>query len=430
MVRTCKRCLYSEAHPLGIIFDDEGICSGCRIHEEKDRLDWDLRWHRLEQIVQQYRRSEAVYDCIVPVSGAADSHFILDIVVNRLKLKPLVVAYNRYFGTAEGIANLANLRIRFDVDFQLKNVNPTVVKRITRAALSKFGSMYWPVLAGHTVFPVQTAVMTRIPLIIWGAHQGLEQVGMFSHEHEVEMTRRYRKDHDLSGIEAREMVGPFDDLADEDLLNYRYPAFSDIQALGLRGLYLGNFVRWDPLAQHRSMVERFGYRGRVQGRTFDIYDHADCYAYTGVHDLLKLFRHGYGKVRDQACREIRHGRLTRFQAARMVAWYEAQEPQDLDLFADWLGVGRESLRFVLNRQRNPDLWNEVEPNVWVRRPGTGDAHEIEGIGGPVSECPILPYEQPGIDPELATAPRRYITVGRGVSHPAAPPLPASAAAFL
>ena len=41
------------------------------------------------------------------------------------------------------------------------------------------------------------AINYKIPLIIWGAHQGLEQVGMFSHTHEVEMTRRYGHDHDL-----------------------------------------------------------------------------------------------------------------------------------------------------------------------------------------------------------------------------------------
>ena len=47
----------------------------------------------------------------------------------------------------------------------------------------EFGNMYWPVLAGHSVFPVQTSVRFKIPLIFWGAHQGLEQVGMFSHLH-------------------------------------------------------------------------------------------------------------------------------------------------------------------------------------------------------------------------------------------------------
>lgn len=430
MVKTCKRCLYTEHHPLGITFDADGICSGCYIHEEKDKLDWGARFAKLERLVAPYRRTEARYDCVVPISGAKDAHFILDIVVNRLRLKPLVVAYNRYFNTPEGIANLANLRIVYNVDFQLKNVNPYTVKRLTRSSLYRFGNMYWPVLAGDTVFPVQTAVMMQIPLIIWGAHQGLEQVGMFSHEHEVEMTRRYRKDHDLFGVEAQEISDIWSDISDEDTLNYRYPAFSDIEALKLRGIYLGNFVRWDPLAQHLKMVADRGYQGRAQGRTFDIYDHADCYAYPSIHDALKYVKHGYGKVRDQANREIRFGRLTRTEAARLVAWYETRQPEDMDLFSNWLDVPETTLRLVLNRHRNPKIWEEAAPNKWVRRSGTGAAEELEDIGGIPEEVPSVPWDQPGRSTTMSDYPRGYITVGRGVTHPASAKEVDGSASFL
>ena len=54
-VKQCKRCLYKSNHPLGITFDNEVICSGCRIHEEKDKLDWSERWDKLEKIVNIYK---------------------------------------------------------------------------------------------------------------------------------------------------------------------------------------------------------------------------------------------------------------------------------------------------------------------------------------------------------------------------------------
>ena len=150
-----------------------------QIHEEKDQLDWDHRWHELETLVAPYRSADTRnYDCIVPVSGAGDSYFIVHTVVNRLKLKPLLVTYNRYYNTPLGIRNLSNLRRRFNVDILIQNVNPRSVKSIIRTTLRRFGSFHWPAIAGQTVFPVQTAVSHRIPLIIWGAHQGLEQVGM------------------------------------------------------------------------------------------------------------------------------------------------------------------------------------------------------------------------------------------------------------
>ena len=178
-VQTCKRCLYNTNHPLGLVLDAEGICSGCRVHEEKDRLDWDERWQRLEELVKPYRsRDSRNYDCIVPVSGAGDSFFIVHVVKERLGLKPLLVTYNRYYNTPLGIRNLAQLRRRFDCDILIQSVNPLSVKKIIRTTLRELSSFHWPVLAGQSVF-LQTAVSHKVPLIIWGAHRGLEQVGMF-----------------------------------------------------------------------------------------------------------------------------------------------------------------------------------------------------------------------------------------------------------
>ncbi len=362
----CNRCLYSTHHPLGLVIDDEGVCSGCRIHEEKDTLDWDERWSALERIVQPYRsREKPVYDCIVPVTGGNDSYFILHIVKERLGLNPLLVTYNKYFNTQLGIRNLANLRIRFDCDIVIQNVNMNVVREATRAAMREIGSIYWPCLAGQTVFPVQTAVRYGVPLIIWGAHQGLEQVGMFSHEHEVEMTRRYRTDHDLLGTEEARLASLFGTLRESDLAQYRYPDDADLDAVGVRGIYLGNYVRWDPKAQHEQMIATHGYRSAPFARTFDTYDHVDCHNFMNLHDLIKLYKHGYSKVTDHASREIRHGRLTREQGLALVRAYEQVPPEHDDKFCEWLGVERNGLQFILDQYRNPEFWTATGPKQWA-----------------------------------------------------------------
>ncbi|WP_319245061.1 N-acetyl sugar amidotransferase [uncultured Propionivibrio sp.] len=363
--QACKRCLYTTDHPLGLTLDDEGICSGCRIHEEKDCLDWQARWRRLEELVRPHRSRAGNYDCIVPVSGANDSYFIVHTVKERLGLNPLLVTYNKYFNTPLGIRNLANLRIRFNCDILYQNVNPLSVRAITRASLRQFGSIYWPCIAGQTVFPVQTAVRYGIPLIVWGAHQGLEQVGMFSHEHEVEMTRRYRKDHDLMGCEADDLLCIFDTLREEDVWQYRYPDDRSLHATGVTGIYLGNYVRWDPKAQHEEMMRRYGYRSAACARTFDCYDHVDCYNYIDLHDQIKLYKHGYSKVTDHACREIRHGRLTRVQALALVRRYEQVPSRFSKLFMDWLGVTESSLQFLMDQHRNLRHWTSTEPGQWA-----------------------------------------------------------------
>ena len=80
----CKRCLYTTNHPLGLTLDNDGICSGCRVHEEKDKLNWDSRWRKLEDLVSPYRVANGrTYDCIVPVTGANDSYFIVHLVKEK-----------------------------------------------------------------------------------------------------------------------------------------------------------------------------------------------------------------------------------------------------------------------------------------------------------------------------------------------------------
>lgn len=411
----CRRCLYTSDHPLGLTFDSEGICSGCRIHEEKDTLDWNARWQRLQSLVQPYRSlSGRNYDCIVPVTGAHDSHFIVHVVKERLGLNPLLVTYNKYFNTSLGIRNLANLRIRFDCDILTQNVNPSSVKRITRTTLRELGSLYWHCHAGQTVFPVQTAVRYKVPLIIWGAHQGLEQVGMFSHEHEVEMTRRYRKDHDLMGYEADDLLSLFDTLREADIWQYRYPEDSELAAVGVRGIYLGNYLRWDPLAQHQAMVATHGYQGARFARSFDTYDHVDCWNFLDLHDVIKRLKHGYGKVTDHACREIRHGRLTRQQGAALVQHHAARPAEHADLFCEWLGVDHSGLQFLLNHHRNRWYWRELSPGRFESTPAL-DARVTTALTGAVIDTDealagLAVRAHRGLDgPEG----RRYITIGKG-----------------
>ncbi len=412
----CRRCLYTSDHPLGLVIDAAGICSGCRIHEEKDTLDWDARWHALERLVAPYRsRTGEAYDCIVPVTGAGDSHWVVHQVKHRLKLNPLLVHYNRYYNTALGIRNLANLRIQMDCDILVQNVNPRSVKRITATTLRNLGSLYWHCQAGHTVWPVQTAVRQQVPLIIWGAHQGLEQVGMFSHTQAVEMTRRHRKDHDLMGLEADDLLGAFDTLREEDIWQYRYPDDAALARVGVRGIYLGNYMRWDPKAQHEQMIAQRGYRTARMARSFETYDHVDCWVHLDLHDQLKLHKHGYGKVTDHASREIRHGRLTRAQGLALVRRHQQQPVAHADKFCQWLGMDASGLRFMLDQHRSPRHWRSEQPGHYTfAGPSSTDPGLTEAGSATQCDADLDPRARFVANDVLAHGgDDGYITVGKG-----------------
>ncbi len=362
----CSRCVYPSNHPLNLTFDDNNICSGCRVHEEKDSLDWTIRLKKLKKLVTPYKKSSrSINNCIVPVSGARDSYFIVHVVKNILGMNPLLVTYNKHYNTKLGIRNLSYLKTLFGCPLFTMTVSPEKVKKITYETLNDLGSIYWHCIAGQTVFPVQIAYKFKIPLIIWGAHQGVDQVGMFSHLDEVEMTRKYRKEHDLMGFEAEDLID-LKTLNIKDLQSYLYPHDKEIEAVGIRGIYLNNYIRWDSKAQHEKMIKSYGYETNSQQRTFDTYNDVDCYHYSGLHDLIKLSKHGYGKVSDHASREIRLKRLTRNRAIELIKKYQNINPSDEELFCNWLGISKNELRKKVDNFRSKEIWS-YKNQSWIMK---------------------------------------------------------------
>jgi N-acetyl sugar amidotransferase len=416
-MQTCTRCLYTSQHPLHLTFDSQGVCSGCRVHEEKDQLDWSRRAAKLGQILDGYRnRSGNNYDCVIPVSGARDSYFIVHTIRKRFGLNPLLVTYNKHFNTATGVRNLANLRTHMNCDIMTLTVNPVTVKNITRHTMRRMGSMYWHCIAGQTVYPVQVAVRFKIPLIIWGAHQGVDQVGMFSHLDEVEMTRKYRKEHDLMGCEAEDIVDDFDGISEQDVAPYLYPDNREIERVGVRGIYLNNYLRWDSRAQHEQMIREYGYETSQQTRTFDSYHDVDCWNYSDVHDYIKYLKFGYGKVTDHACREIRLRRMTRSEGAALVQKFATLEPRNLDLFLDWLGITRNAFQYIVDQHRSPAVWRRNESWHWEMTPEAASALSFVPLPGQELQVEARHSDYWQTTPGKSTdADDRYILIGKGVN---------------
>ncbi len=400
-MKICNYCLYPQPHPLGIDLDEKGICSGCRVHQEKATLNWEERFNKLVQFVAPYRsKTKTRHDCIVPVSGAGDSYFIVDIVKNKLGLNPLLVAYNNHYNTNVGTHNLEYLKALFDCDCLLQTVSPTTVKAITKATLRELGSIYWHCVAGATAFPAQIAVRFNIPLIIWGEHLGVEQVGMYSHLDEATMSREYRKNNELMNIEMEDLLSLAPELNERDMLPYDYPCTQELTSLGVCGIYLSNYINWDTKTQHEDMIKRFGYETMPQPRTFDAYNYADSWHYAGLHDLLKQQKTGLCIVVDNACREIRHGRITREQAFKIVLAYQQRSAPDLQVFLDWLGMSSDEFDILFESHASGLKEQYLETLAHSIIPKSDDIPE--DCGYIQNSSRVVPHKED-----------KYILVGRG-----------------
>ncbi len=367
----CNRCLYPSNHPYGMIFDSDGICMGCRVHEEKDKINWNKKLTKLKKIIKDFKKNKIDkknFDCIIPVTGGGDSYYTVYLVKNILELNPLLVSYNSHYNTKLGIRNLANLATKFDCDLLMSTTSPEIHKKITKITFSKFGNMYWHVLAGNLTFPSQIAVRYKIPLIIWGVNGWSEQVGMFSHHDEVEMTERCRLEHALFGLSLKKLIK-----VSNNTLNYRelspfiYPRDEEIRNTGLRGIYLSNYFRWDSKKQHEKMINEYSYETNTQQRTFNNYEDVHCFHSAGIHDYLKYLKFGFGKITDHTSREIRLKRLSREQGINLVNKYNnITDLEDTEVFINWLNIDMKEFIDVCDRFRNKSIWVNKN-NEWILR---------------------------------------------------------------
>lgn len=375
-MKYCTRCLYPENHPLNLIFNHEGLCSGCLVHNEKfESIDWNKKAIELSKLLDNYRdKFHPDYDCIIPVSGTGDDFYIVDLIKNTYKLNPLLVTYNIQSNTKIGIRNLARLCTSLDCDHINYTVGPDTVKKLTKLTLEKFGHIYWHSIAGHLTFPVQVGTKFNIPLIVWGAHSWSDQVGMFSHLDTVEMTKKVRKEHGLKMFDAESLMGLDPDLSDKDLMSFTYPSDKQLESSRVRGIYISNFHFWDSQKQIEEMIAKYGYETESQSRTFNPYETIHCHLVSGVHDYLKYIKYGFGKSLDHACRDIRLKRITREEGISLVNKYDKVIPPEIDSFCEWLGIKRDYFDSLIEKHRDLKIWKKNEKNEWVLRYSLLDNH--------------------------------------------------------
>jgi N-acetyl sugar amidotransferase len=397
--------MYPENAKPTIIFDDEGVCSGCRYHQSRATLDID--WSEREQIFEtiiedartEARKRGLSHECIVPVSGGKDSHFQVWLLKEKYGLNPLLVKYNHAFNAPSGLRNLENLVSRSGCDLIRYTAGLDSVRRLARLMLEKVGDLTWHDHAGIRTFPFQVAVHYNIPLIVWGEHGFAELTGLVSLEDFVEFTRWTRKEHDMRGFEPHDLIGE-GGVSERDIAPYVYPTDEEIERVGVRGIYLSNFFTWGAKQQAELMMREWNFMpvAHKRDRTFNLYAKIDDHA-NDVHDYLKYLKFGYGRATDDASMEIRHGRMAREEACEVVREYDATEPSSLGFYCDFLGITKERFYALVDAKRDPRIWERGKGGEWVAT----DAVWKHTIGAPEEQARI-----PQSGDRTFSAPNRHL----------------------
>ena len=126
-------------------------------------------------------------------------------------------------------------------------------------------------------------------------------------------------------------------VSESDLYFYEYPNADEVENLGLKGIYLDNYFKWDGIT-NVTISQSLGFETaskNIRG-TIANYENLDNYVH-GIHDYQKYIKFGFSRATDIACNLIRRDLLTRDDAISLVSEHDGLYP------LEYMGKSLESI---------------------------------------------------------------------------------------
>ncbi len=402
----CSKCVYPFA-TVNLNIDDDGVCSSCKTFEAFEKIPdehWKIRKEKLSKIIEETRKDNSSnYDCLIPVSGGKDSYYQAHVLIKDFGLKPLLMTYHGNNFLPEGDINRDKMRHVFNADHIVWGPSIDVIIKLNRLGFKKMGDMNWQNHCGIFSAPIQVAVNFKIPLIFWG-EINWDISGMFDPNDYIEFSARVRHEHDLRGYEWNDFMNdPIDNLEEKDMIWAKYPSDAEILKVGTRGLYIGNFYKWDPNKHTTLMKDLYDWQQARQPfeRTYRMFSNLDDRYENGIHDLMKFIKFGYGRCSDHASKDIRTKYLTREQGIEMVKKYDHVVSSDLYHWLDYVKMSEDEFWIIADSFRDPRIW-WIEGNKWYKDNIWGDPSSFGDVALSKQEIEVFKNKRLQLEKENKT----------------------------
>ncbi|MGE3319773.1 MAG: N-acetyl sugar amidotransferase [Candidatus Berkiella sp.] len=353
----CSRCCMPQTCE-GIAFDEMGICLACRSSEQKMHMNWQARRKALEEILESAKKQAGNnYDCIIPISGGKDSAFQLHTLVKVFGMKPLAVTFSHNWFSKVGWYNLYNILEQLNVDHIMFTPNRKLVNQLAKQSLSGIGDSCWHCHSGVGAFPLQIAAKFKIPLIVWGESVA-DSSGRATYETKKE---NFDKDY-FTRISAKrtpkQMIS--ERVTQRDLNPFEYPTVEELEAVGVYGIHLGDYIFWDDERQEEFVKRVYQWKETNIEGTYKRYKSAECIM-PGVHDYSCYLKRGFGRATVHASQDVRAGLITREEGFELIKEHDSKRPDALDYYLEITEQTEDEFNNVLLSHRHESIKDVTLP---------------------------------------------------------------------
>lgn len=390
----CKRCVMSNQRPASIPefrhtpdrkgakylhIDEEGICDACRHAEEKERIDWEQREKELVALLDQYRRNDGHYDCLVPGSGGKDSAMQAHILKYKYNMHPLTCTWPPILYTDYGWQNFKSWLEIGGFDNVSFRPNPKTQKLLTKLSIQNLLHPFQTFILGQKNLGPKIALQYDIPLIFYGENEAEYGNPLADNATSLRDKSYFAmsnfNDMYLAGLPVSELMDKYK-IDKVDLDSYLPANYQDLEKSKIEVHYLGYYLKWTPQEAYYYAVENTGFQARpfrTEG-TYSKYNSIDD-KIDDLHYFTTHVKYGLGRASYDASQEIRNHHLTREEGVELVRQFDGELPTHyFREVLDYIGLDTEEFMDLCDQFRPEHLWENVQGKwklkhtVWENQP--------------------------------------------------------------
>lgn len=362
----CTRCVMDTSDAL-IQFDDEGVCDHCRNFDENIKPFWRPNENRLDELEKMANRIRAEgtgkgrdYDCILGLSGGADSSYAAYIAKEVMQLNPLIFVVDTGWNLNVAVENIEKIVRGLDLDMYTEVIN---WKEMADFQLAMFKSQISSQDApqDHAIFAAlyNFAAKNGIKYVLTGANNSTEFIRPPVQWIYLNDLRMYKDIHNRFGkrqLKTYPSCGIF-----KYRLLYHY-------VYGMRRFYPLDYVVYDKAKAEEFLNKEFGWTKYANKH----YENVFTRFFEGYYLPHKF---GFDTRKNVYSNQILAGTMTRDEALELLAndpYDTAQMEEDKEYIAKKLGVSKKEFTEIIEGENKSPLdykneWGLISSAVKVAK---------------------------------------------------------------